>query len=248
MIKKKSRRIGQLNCTVVQSDDLDTPPQAAVILCHGFGASGEDLVSLANEFIAGDSRLAEAIYVFPTAPLELDPMYDSRAWWMIDIERLQQLMEMGETREMRHTSPPDLPACRQMIFQIIDALKSEYSLASNQIVIGGFSQGAMLSTDVALHYPESLGGLIIWSGGLICESDWVAAAHRHSPLKIVQTHGRIDPILSIAGAEDLRQLLLAAKHDVRYAAFQGPHTIPMIGLQIAAQLVVEVVERDNNTA
>ena len=246
MIKKTLRKIGQLDCTVVHSNNLKAP-QAAVILCHGFGASGEDLVSLAAEFISVDSAMEQAMFVFPAAPLELDAMYDSRAWWMIDVERLQQLIAGGETREMRGTAPAELPGCRQMIFEIIDSLKSEYALKTNQIIVGGFSQGAMLSTDVALHYPESIGGLIIWSGALICETEWRAAASRRSPLRIVQTHGRLDPILSIAGAEDLRQLLLTAHHDVRYAAFQGPHTIPQIGLQNSVQLIAEVLDL-NTTA
>ena len=152
---------------------------------------------LGSELIAADPRFAKAVFIFPGAPLELDPMFDARAWWMIDMEKIQQLMERGETREMRSTSPDQLPLCREAITQVIEFAREEYSLKANQIVVGGFSQGSMLATDVALHYGEPLGGLIIWSGALINEPVWQECAKQQEQLRIVQTHGRIDPILPI---------------------------------------------------
>ncbi len=239
MINQISQQIGELECVVVQ-DSQNTKPAAAVILCHGFGAPATDLVSLGNELISAVPQLAKAVFIFPGAPLQLDPLFDARAWWMIDIEKIQQLMEQGETREMRNTSPDRLPNCRNAINQVIDFAREKYSLAAEQIVVGGFSQGSMLATDVALNYPERLGGLIIWSGALINEPVWQAAANQQQPLRVVQTHGRADPILPLEGAEHLRDMLSASGHRVAYHEFSGPHTIPMEGLQLAAQLVAEI--------
>lgn len=228
--------IGQLNCTSVQMDNA-APPTSIAIFCHGFGAGGTDLVSLAHELVELKPNLATTRFVFPAAPLELEPGYDSRAWWLIDMEKLQRLMTNGEFRELRNESPDRLPICRTMICEIIGQLKQQYKLASNKIFVGGFSQGAMLSTDVALHHPEPLGGLIVWSGALINEADWKRAAAKQSPLKIVQTHGTLDPILPIFGAEALREMLTESKHAVRFESFTGPHTIPPIGLRMAAELL-----------
>lgn len=240
MIKQTRQQIGELECVIVRDSEIETPG-TTIILCHGFGAPATDLVSLGTELIDADPRFSKAVFIFPGAPLKLDPMFDARAWWMIDVEKIQQLMERGKTREMKRTSPERLPVCREAITQVIEFAKEEYSMRANQIVVGGFSQGAMLSTDVALHYQEPLGGLIIWSGALINEPVWQEFAERQQQLRIVQTHGRIDPILPIEGAESLRELLKSAGHQVAYHEFNGPHTIPMEGLQLAAQLIADVV-------
>jgi phospholipase/carboxylesterase len=240
MISQTRQEIGELECVIVRDSKVETPA-AAIILCHGFGAPSTDLVSLGSELIGADPRFAKAVFIFPGAPLKLDPMFDARAWWMIDVEKIQQLMERGETREMRSASPAQLPLCREAIIQVIEFAREEYSLKADQIVVGGFSQGSMLATDVALHHEEPLGGVIIWSGALINEPVWQECAQQQKQLRIVQTHGRIDPILPIEGAEALREMLDNAGHLVAYREFNGPHTIPMEGLQLAAQLIADVV-------
>lgn len=243
MINQTKQQIGDLECVIV-CDSENTNPAAAIILCHGFGAPGTDLVSLGNELITADRDLAKAVFIFPAAPLQLDPSFDARAWWMIDIEKIQQLMVAGQAREMSKTSPDRLPLCREAIVQVIEFARKQFSLQASQIVVGGFSQGSMLATDVALHYPEPLGGLIVWSGALINEVVWKERAKQQHSLKIVQTHGRLDPILPIDGAKSLRDLLTGAGHRVAYHEFDGPHTIPMEGLQLAAQLIAGVVEEE----
>lgn len=240
MINQTQQQVGELDCVIVRDSKLEAPA-AAIILCHGFGAPSTDLVSLGSELIGADPRFAKAVFIFPGAPLKLDPMFDARAWWMIDVEKIQQLMERGDARELRSNSPDRLPLCREAITKVIEFAREEYSLRANQIVVGGFSQGSMLSTDVALHYSEPLGGLIIWSGALINEPVWQQFAMQQKQLRVVQTHGRIDPILPIEGAESLRELLEKAGHRVAYHEFNGPHTIPMEGLQLAAQLIADVV-------
>jgi predicted esterase len=101
----------------------------------------------------------------------------------------------------------------------------------------------MLATDVALHYPEMLGGLIIWSGALICESNWKSTAEKQQKLAIVQTHGRQDMILSHAGALDLKSMLQTAGHQVLFLDFDGPHTIPTEGLEMAAELIADCIKQ-----
>ena len=244
MIKQTTETIGDLKCIVVKQLD-NNQPTAAVILCHGFGAPGTDLVSLGRELMTADPKLENAVFYFPAAPIELDPSYDARAWWMIDIEKIQQLMASGQTREMRSTSPENLPVCREAIFKLIEHVKQTHALSAEKIVVGGFSQGAMLSTDVALHYPESLGGLIVWSGALICETDWTAAAkfkqQAGQALSVVQTHGTIDPILPFSSSEELREMLIDNGHSVKFKKFAGQHTIPMEGLQMAVELITSIV-------
>jgi phospholipase/carboxylesterase len=240
MLKKQSETINELECTIVRDAGVGNP-QVAVILCHGFGAPGQDLVSLAREFFSIDGGMEGAVFIFPAAPLELDPGYDSRAWWMIDVEKIQQLAAQGLSREMSKESPDRLPECRELLNGVIAQVQERFSLPADKIVIGGFSQGAMLATDVALHFPETLGGLIVWSGALICESEWTTAAKIQSPLNVVQTHGTLDPILPIAGARLLHAALTQAGHTVEYQEFEGQHMISGDGLAAAAALIKSLI-------
>ena len=242
MITQTTRKIGDLDCVIVQHKNCQSP-KAVVILCHGFGAPPTDLVPIAAEFISLGGAMADVVYVFPAAPIELDPLFDSRAWWHIDMEKLQQLMMAGETREMKGESPEFLPERRASIIKVIDDCRETYSLPSSKIILGGFSQGSMLSTDVALHYEQLLGGLIVWSGSLINEATWTRQAKEQSSLTVVQSHGRLDPILPMTGAEDLRSMLQETGHTVRFCEFAGQHSIPQDAIHLAVQMVNEVASK-----
>lgn len=243
MYKKSNQRIGDLDCVIVEPENCESP-KAVCLLCHGYGAPSTDLVSLAPELMGVGGPLAEIVYVFPAAPIELDPMFDARAWWPIDMEKLQQMMMLGQTREMKGESPELLPARSTSIAKLIDELRITYRLPASKIIIGGFSQGAMLTTDVALKYPELLGGLIVWSGSLIDADNWQELAKKQSPLTVVQSHGRTDPILPYTGAEELRDMLLEAGHSVHFCEFGGQHSIPMEAIQMSVKLIGEVASKD----
>ncbi|MCP4815075.1 MAG: hypothetical protein GY888_21405, partial [Planctomycetaceae bacterium] len=158
----------------------------------------------------------------------------------IDIERVQQLMETGDFRELRNNQPPRLAVCREMVEQLITEVAQQWELAPGQIVVGGFSQGAMLTTDLMLHAPSPLGGLICWSGSLINEQPWRATGSANATTSVVQSHGTMDPILPYAGAEALRELLVENGYQVEFVPFQGQHAIPPQALTAAGQLIRRV--------
>ena len=228
--------VGELSVTQVTATEK---PSAAVIFCHGFGAGGDDLVPLAAEMVRADESLQNVAFLFPAAPIDLDQGFDSRAWWPIDMEKIQELAIKGEFRELKAESPAELPKCNEMIHGVIDFACSEFSLKRSKIVIGGFSQGSMLTTDVALTLDEAVGGLIVWSGTVICEPRWTSLAGKHK-FPVCQSHGTLDPILPFAGAVDLCALLTDAGLEVEFTEFDGPHTIPAAGLASAIKLIRKV--------
>ena len=73
-------------------------PTGAVVLCHGFGAGGDDLVPLHAELVELQPALARQRFIFPEAPLSLGP--GSRAWWMIDFEAIERL-QAGDPAALR---------------------------------------------------------------------------------------------------------------------------------------------------
>jgi phospholipase/carboxylesterase len=235
---KKTIKIGELNVTVVKGNGK---PKGAAILCHGFGAGGDDLVGIAEEMAAADKRFADVAFLFPAAPLELDPEDDSRAWWMIDLEQIQDLVEKGEFRDLKSECPVELSECSEQIKEVIWYVHEKMGIDHSKIVLGGFSQGAMLTTDVALNYELPLAALIIWSGALICEDKWQAAAEKVK-FPVFQSHGTMDPLLPFDNAVDLCNLLTDADLDVDFNEFDGPHTIAESGFMGAMKLMRKVLK------
>src|SRR3954447_13802462 len=80
--------LGGLSCQIFPESE-GGKPEGAVVLCHGFGAPGDDLVPLYGELLHLQPELARQRFIFPEAPLSLGP--GSRAWWLIDFEGLERV-------------------------------------------------------------------------------------------------------------------------------------------------------------
>jgi len=220
---------GGLTCRVVSHVPEAEKPAVIAIFCHGFGAPGSDLVMLAEELIHLRPALAERVmFVFPEGPLSLDEhgIRGGRAWWHIDVNRLVDAVARGNFRELRNDHPPGLPPARSLLSGLIQELAGRTGLPLSQFVLGGFSQGSMLATDVALHLPEQVGGLVVWSGTLLCEDEWTKLAAERGPLRVFQSHGYRDPILPYQGAEWLRKLFIDSGFEIDFFHFEGQHQIP----------------------
>lgn len=239
-MKFLQRVYGGLRCQTVDALPEEGSPKLAVVFCHGFGAPGTDLVGLGPELMQSFDRIAANVrFIFPAAPLSLDDygIYGGRAWWYLDLEARMQAIARGEIRNLRNDVPEGLREARESMLQLIADVSSETGLPTPRIVVGGFSQGGMIATDVALHLDESPAALVVFSGTILNEPAWRAAAPKHAGLKTVLSHGRQDPILPFLGAEWLRDLLKEGGLDVEFHPFNGGHTIPRDVLARVGELV-----------
>lgn len=246
MLRMTSLVVSDLQVRIVQDERTESPELIAVF-CHGFGAPGEDLVPLAGELLRRRPQLAQRVrFVFPAAPLDLAELGipGGRAWWPLDMLRLQAAIEQGEFRNLRNDSPELLPAARDKLVELIDDQRASTGLPASRLVLGGFSQGSMLATDVAFRLEDAPAGLVVWSGTLLCEDQWRALAPRRSGLPVVQSHGHEDPILPFAAAGWLRELFEQSGLDVKFIPFHGFHQIPDAAIEAAADLMVDVLGRD----
>lgn len=206
----------------------DGPPSAAVVLCHGFGAPGDDLVGLAPELVRLQPSLRDVRFYFPSAPLSLGQLGwgDARAWWMIDMAAVQQLQRDPEAlREFRKQEPEGMAAARKSMLALVKQIADGTKLPMKRVVLGGFSQGAMITTDVALRLEEAPGALVVLSGTLLTEEIWRTKATARAGLPVFQSHGRQDPVLPYQASEWLRDLLTEAGMQLEFVPFDGGHTI-----------------------
>lgn len=201
-----------------------------VVFFHGFGAPGFDLVPLADYLPVAGATGGKARFAFPEAPIDLGPMYGGgRAWWRLDPMKLQQAMLTGVPRDLRDEDPEALPALRELVDGALDHLVER--CAPSRLVLGGFSQGAMLATEMALSTERPLDGLVLWSGAFLAGERWTGAMPTRAGLKVLQSHGQVDPLLSFEGAERLRDALVNAGLEVGFHAFRGAHEIPPVVLK-----------------
>lgn len=234
-------RFGNLDCTLVSNAKRKSPPKLGVILCHGFGAPGTDLVPLGEELAAlAPETWSNVAYLFPKAPISLDSfgIPGGRAWWLIDIARFQRAMNQPEElARLRRDAPPGMREASDMLLECVRDFQEQTGLATSQLVLGGFSQGSMLAADVAFRLPESPAGLCILSGTLLTEEQWTQAAAQHRSMPVLQSHGRFDPILPFRAAETLRDMLTTVGLKVDFLPFDGPHTIPFEALSRFARFI-----------
>jgi phospholipase/carboxylesterase len=229
--------LGGLDAQLLQKSS--GAPRAAVILCHGFGAPGDDLVGLWEELLRLEPSLGAVRFVFPAAPLKLDQWGGSRAWWMIDLPGLQRAQSDPQAlRAFRGIEPAGMPAARAAMLKLVAEVLSGSGLAPGRLVLGGFSQGAMISTDVALRLEEPPAGLAVLSGTLLLDDVWKRKAQARVGLPVFQAHGRQDPVLPFDGAVALRDLLIAAGSPPEFFPFAGGHTITGEELQHLARFLV----------
>jgi phospholipase/carboxylesterase len=203
-------------------------PSFQIVLLHGFGAPGDDLAGLAGAIeIPTNGEL-----IFPEAPLSLAELTgqrgygDARAWWMIDMVRMQLAAATGTLRDLSQDVPDGLSEANEALNAMLDALAKENPEA--KVVLGGFSQGSMLSLDVALRSPaRKLAGLVLLSSTILAEPEWAPLMAGRKGLPVFQSHGRSDAILPYGAAERLSKSLSAAGLEVEFDSFDSGHTIPM---------------------
>jgi phospholipase/carboxylesterase len=224
--RRLATRLGELDCNVVDALAEGATPELAVILCHGFGAPATDLVPLAPELMSVEARLAERVrFIFPGAPLTLAEwgMPAGRAWFHLPEEIMR-----GQLRDwdlFAREVPPGMPAARRAVMSVVEAVSTQMKLPYGRIVLGGFSQGGMVTTDVALRLEEAPAGLCILSGTLTSEAEWRQKAQARKGLPVFQAHGRDDTVLPFSAAERLRDVLTESGLSVDFLPFHGPHTI-----------------------
>ena len=209
-----------------------------IILLHGFGAPGNDLVPLADVLnVPTGTR-----FVFPEGPLTLSfGPRDACAWWLIDMARMAQDQAAGRPRDLSNEIPKGLAPARDTMLTFLKEVEHTFNADPHKTVLGGFSQGAMLTCDAMLHTDRPYAGLVQLSGNLLAQLIWSPLMPKRKGLPVFQSHGVQDEILPYIGASRLRDTLSQSGLAVEWHRFRGGHEIPAPVLQRLGVFLTKVL-------
>lgn len=185
---------------------LDKNP--AIILLHGYGSNEEDLFSFATE-------LPDEYYVI-SARAPYDMMYGSYAWYAINFD----------ADENKFSDLDQARSSRDLIAEFIDECVSKYAIDAENITLIGFSQGAILSSAIALSYPEKISRVAALSGYLnveIASEDYLK--NNISKVKFFVSHGVVDQVIPVDWARKTKPKLDNLGIDVVYKEYPIGHGI-----------------------
>jgi len=192
------------------------PARQLVVLCHGLGADGHDLIDLAPHWGA---TLPHAAFAAPDAPQPCDMAPFGRQWFSI-----------GD-RSPAHVAA-GVAVARQALDSFIDAELARLALPPDAYALMGFSQGAMTALYTGLRRPAAPRAVLAYSGALVAEEQLAEAAAR-PPVLLV--HGEDDEVVPVARSRRAESALTAAGFDVQalYCPRLG-HGIDEAGLSTGA--------------
>lgn len=191
------------------------PAQASVIWLHGLGADGHDFEPVVEQL--DKAVTASTRFVFPNAPVQAVTINGGarmRAWYdILEMEIERRVDGAGVERSAR------------TVDELI-AAQVEQGIASNRIVLAGFSQGGAIALHAGLRHPDRLAGIMALSTYLAVPdglAEAVSDANRDVPLFLA--HGSQDPVVPLGASERARVLLRSLGYRVQCHTYPMAHSV-----------------------
>lgn len=189
-------------------------PQQIVVLLHGYGADGNDLIALAPGWARA---LPNALFLSPHAPFPLEAGPWGRQWFSLR-EMSPAALETGA----KSAAP--------VLDRFLDRMLEKYGLDDSKLALGGFSQGCMMALYVGLRRKRAPAAILGYSGALVGGPAWLAEITAKPPVMLV--HGTADSVVPFAALGLAKAALEAAKVPVEALARPGlAHGIDEEGLR-----------------
>lgn len=194
-------------------------PQQIVLLLHGFGSSGHDMVSLAP---AWQHSMPNALFLAPHAPQRCGTLAGYQWWALSD------------------TSPAALArgaaSAAPAIDTFIDRKLDQYGFSEADLAIVGFSQGTMMALHVGLRRKAAVACIVGYSGMLTGAPHLKHEITARPPVLLV--HGSQDPVVPVAALHEAETALKLLDVNVETHVSPGVgHSVDPIGLRLGRDFV-----------
>lgn len=209
--------------TLLDGPRLEPAPgrsvRSLVVLLHGYGANGDDLIPLGESW---RPRLPDAAFLAPNAPQSIPGTYGGLQWFALTMR------DPGEYLRGVAAAQPDLD-------RFLDAELAHYGLPSERLVLVGFSQGTMMALHAGLRRKSSPAGIVGFSG-LLAGPEKLGERTASPPVCLI--HGAGDDLIPVDALHIAREALAGAGVPVEWHVREGlGHGIDPGGQRMAASFI-----------
>jgi len=190
-------------------------PQQVIVLCHGYGGDGKDISTLA---INWQRFLPEAIFLCPNAPEICAVNPQGYQWFDLSSDKEELILEKSLAAEAKLNT-------------FLDQVLNNFQLETNNLALVGFSQGCMMSIQIALKKKKQISCLIGYSGKVINQKH--LSDNIHSKPKIFLMHGANDTLVPPTHLLEAKEYLVKHGLKIKTKMFKDcEHRIPVEGVSL----------------
>ena len=200
-----------LTYLVVEPDEFDPDQEyPAIVLLHGFGASMTDLAGLSTML-----DRTGYLYFFPNAPmpLQIAPGVTGYAW-----------TPPGGSEDV-HAAERAAERSEELLVGFFDEIEERHGVTDGGIVMGGFSQGGMMTYRYGLPRPEKFPGLVILSARVPSPEGLSERLPEHRDQPIFVAHGTQDAVIGVEHARSSMEFLATSGYSPEYHEYHIAHEI-----------------------
>jgi phospholipase/carboxylesterase len=196
---------------------------ALVVLLHGYGANGDDLIALGDGW---RRRLPDAAFVAPNALETIPGMYGALQWFALTLRDPSEYWR-------------GVVAAQPALDRFLDAELARYRLAPDRLVLAGFSQGSMMALHVGLRRASAPAGIVAYSG-LLAGPDHLGETKARPPILLI--HGEADDLIPVEALHMGREALAHAGLRVEWHVRPGlGHGIDPEGQAMAGHFMAQML-------
>lgn len=195
-----------------------------VVLLHGYGADGNDLIGLAPYFARA---MPDAAFVSPHAPEPCEGSPAGRQWWGIRSFSVEERL-----RGAQRAAPA--------LDRFLDDELKRHRLTEADMALVGFSQGTMMALHVGLRRAKPVAGILGYSGALVASDAFREEVRSRPPVLLI--HGDSDDLLPVEALFEAAQGLAAAGVAAQWHISPGVgHSIAQDGLELGADFLARAL-------
>jgi phospholipase/carboxylesterase len=198
-------------------------PKQIVVLLHGYGSNGADLISFAPQW---QHSLPDALFLAPNAP-ERCGMGAGYQWWGLSSFTPQALAAGAAS------AAPAIDA-------FIERKLAQYDLTERDLALVGFSQGTMMALHIGLRRERQVAAIVGYSGMLTGGPQLAHEAVSKPPVLLV--HGSADPVVPVAALHDAQHVLQRIGVTVETHISTGlGHSVDPVGLRLGVEFIHKAI-------
>ena len=198
-------------------------PKQIIVLLHGYGSNGQDLISLAPYW---QQAVPDTIFASPDAPFTCEIAPEMGYQWFSLQDRTPEKDLAGVIK------------AADFLNSYLDALLKEYEVPETKLALVGFSQGSLMSLYAGPHRDSQIAGILGYSGDLI-GGDTLDNAHK-PPVFLV--HGEADSVVPVEKYHRSVKILNEKGFLVCGHTTKGlQHSIDNIGIEKGAEFLSEIM-------